>query len=203
MSAPQELRAAVDRGFELHHSGATDEALATYEGVLQEARAATAPRDPVTVESLFAASFDRAVILAERGDLDGAADGFAEAARHPDPEDPDQRHEVAMARLNQGIALGLSGRLRAAAEVYGTTVEDFADADDAPTREQVTRAWVNLGAVHLESGDPEAAAATAEEILSHLQGTRDDWAAEQRDQAREILALATAAGDREVDQAGD
>lgn len=190
MTAPQRLRATVDRGFELHHAGAVGEALELYDAVLADADTET-PDDPVVVESLFAASFDRAVILAEEGDLDGAASGFATAAGFPDPSDPDQRHEVAMAWLNQGIALGMAGRVREAAEVYAATIDRFVDADDAPTREQVARAWVNLGAAHLELGDPDAAAATAEEVLDHLGPATDAWAEEQRTHAREVRAAAT------------
>ena len=189
MTAPQDLRAEVDRGFELHHAGDLDAALSLYARLLSEPPAA---RDPVTVESLFAAAFDRAVILAEQGDLEPAAEGFAEAARHPDPGDPDQRHEVAMARLNQGIALAMAGRTAQAAEIYGQVIDAFADADDAPTREQVARAWVNLGAAHLELEDPLAAAVTAEELLEHLADADDAWAEEQRAHAREIRAAAEA-----------
>lgn len=187
MNAPQELRASVDRGFELHHAGATDDALAIYAELLADPPAAD---DPVIVESLFAAAFDRAVILAEQGELEPAAAGFAEAARHPDPNDRDQRHEVAMARLNQGIALAMAGRAAEAVEIYAGIVDEFVSADDAPTREQVARAWVNLGAAHLEMDDPEAAAATAEELLAHLEGCEDVWVDEQRAHAHELLAEA-------------
>lgn len=187
MRAPQDLRAAVDRGFELHHTGALDEALELYGELL----AATSPaEDPVTVESLFAAAFDRAVILAERGELEPAAAGFADAAGRPDPGDRDQRHEVAMARLNQGIALTMAGRTSEAADVYAGIVDAFAAADDAPTREQVARAWVNLGVAHLELDDPQAAAATAEELLEHLEDADDVWVDEQREQAHELLVAA-------------
>lgn len=189
MTAPQDLRAAVDRGFDLHHAGEVDEALSLYARLLAEP---PADRDPVTVESLFAAAFDRAVILAEQGDLGLAAEGFAEAATHPDPADRDQRHEIAMARLNQGIALAMAGRPAEAAEVYGELVDAFVAADDAPTREQVARAWVNLAAAHLDLDDPAAAAATAQELLEHLADAHDVWAEEQRAHAREILAAAGA-----------
>lgn len=187
MTAPQELRAAVDRGFELHHDGDLDEALALYSRLLA---APPAARDPVTVESLFAAAFDRAVILAERGELGRAAEGFAEAATHPDPADRDQRHEVAMARLNQGIALAMAGRTTEAAGVYAAVIDAFAAADDAPTREQVARAWVNLAAAHLELDDPAAAAASAGGLLEHLADADDVWAEEQRAHAGDILVAA-------------
>lgn len=195
MSAPQELRAAVDRGFELHHAGAMDEALALYAELLAGAPGAD---DPVTVESLFAAAFDRAVILAEMGELEPAAEGFAVAATHPDPHDRDQRHEVAMARLNQGIALAMAGRPADAAEVYAGVVDTFVGADDGPTREQVARAWVNLGAAHLAMDDPEAAAATAEELLEHLEDADDAWVDEQRAHARELIAAARDDADHRI-----
>lgn len=197
MSAPQELRATVDRGFELHHAGAIEDALALYAELLADPPAAG---DPVTVESLFAAAFDRAVILAEQGELEEAAAGFAEAARHPDPEDRDQRHEVAMARLNQGIALAMLGRTSEAADVYAGVVDAFVSADDVPTREQVARAWVNLAAAHLELEDPAAAAATAEELLGHLADADDVWVEEQRTHARELLAVAREAAGQHVHQ---
>ncbi len=174
---PQTLRAAVDRGFELHESGDLDATLAHYDELLADAPTGD---DPVTVESLFAARFDRAVVLTELGELADAAVGYADAAEGLPAHDPEVHHEIAMASVNQGICLTLLDEHEAALEVYAGVGERFADPTDPVTREQVTKAMVNRAVLLGALDRHEEALAAADAVLDHLGDGRDAWAEEQR-----------------------
>lgn len=187
MSDPQALRAEVDRAFELHERGALDAACEAYDRLLAQPRE---DDDPVTVESRFAARFDRATIDAETGRFDAAAAGFAAAGGELDPTNPEHRHERGMAALNRGIALGLDGRLAQASAVYQEAIDELAAAEDTPSREQRARLQVNLASILLQLDRPADAAAVAERTLQDLDDCSDAWAAEQRALAQELATSA-------------
>ncbi|MBW3658039.1 MAG: hypothetical protein KY457_05335 [Actinobacteria bacterium] len=188
--APQALRATVDRGFELHETGDLDATLAHYDGVLA---AAPTAGDPVTVESLFAARFDRAVVLTELGELEAAADAFATAARGLPAGDPDVAHEIAMAELNRGICLQLLDRHDEALTVYAAIVGRFPDAEDDPVlHEQVVKAMVNRAATLEVLGRRREAAGAVDDVLGHLADVADLWVDEQRALLRGIRDRALA-----------
>lgn len=184
---PQQVRALVDRGFELHEGGDLDACLALYEELLA---APPTGEDPVTVESLFAARFDRAVVLTELGELERAAEAYREAAERLPADDPEVSHEIAMALVNRGICLGLLGDAETALATYDDVVSRFSGPTDPVTREQVTKAMVNRAATFEELGRWEDAMTAATDVLGHLQDGEDPWADEQRAMALRSRAVA-------------
>ena len=193
-----ELRSAADRLIELHEAG-------EYEAVLELADEVSAiadggdVADAVVRESLFIARFQRAMVLTERGDLQSAAQAYADAAAVPtDPDDPDQRHEIAMAMLHQGMCLDALDEPQQALAVYDRIVQRFGVADDPVTRDQVARARVNRAASHLNVGDPTSALQEAQELIDLLDPTVP-LEAEQWVMARRIAAAALQALDRPQD----
>lgn len=168
MRDPQALRSRADGILELHEQGELDAALDACGDLLAEAGEAD-PTDEVVRESLFTARFERAVLLTELGELEDAARAYAEAAATPtDLDDPDQRHELAMALLNQGICFDALERAGEALRVYERLVVELGDADDPVTRDQVTRARVNRGAAQLELGRLPEALTVAEGLCGEL-----------------------------------
>lgn len=190
---PQLLRAAVDRGFELHETGDLGATLAHYDHVLASAPGGS---DPVTVESLFAARFDRAVVLTELGALDDAAEAFAVAAHGLPAGDPDVAHEIAMAELNRGVCLQLLDRHDEALTVYSAILGRFPDpAADPVLREQVTKAMVNRCATLEVLGRRREAVAAVDAALGELADADEPWADEQRAILTEVRASALAPAD--------
>lgn len=190
---PQRLRAAVDRGFELHETGDLDATLAHYDGVLADPPAGV---DPVTVESLFAARFDRAVVLTEVGDLEAAADAFATAAHGLPAGDPEVAHEIAMAELNRGVCLQLLDRHDEALTVYSAILGRFPDPGADPVlREQVTKAMVNRCATLEVLGRRREAVAAVDAALGELADADDLWVDEQRALLAEVRRAALAPAD--------
>lgn len=194
---PQLLRAAVDRGFELHETGALEDALAHYDRVL---RTPSAANDPVTVESLFAARFDRAVILTELGELELAAEAFAAAAQGLPTDDAELAsevaHELAMAELNRGVCLQLLDRHDEALTVYSAVLGRFPDPADPVLREQVVKAMVNRCATLVALGRRRAAVAAADAALERLDGLEDAWVDEQRTLLGGVREAALSPADR-------
>jgi tetratricopeptide (TPR) repeat protein len=165
---PQQLRARADAVLELHDAGDLDDALATCEQLLEDA-ASGDPSDPVVRETLFAARFERALLLTELGELADAAGAYADAAGTPaDLDDPDQRHEVAMALLNRGICLDAIGDHRGALEAYDELIGGFGDAGDPVTRDQVIRGRVNRASALLAVDDVHEALTVADVLLAEL-----------------------------------
>lgn len=189
---PQSLRAAVDRGFELHEAGDLETALTHYDAVLAGATPAT---DPVTVESLFAARFDRAVVLTELGELEDAADAFAAAAGGLPVGDPEVAHEIAMAELNRGVCLQLLDRSDEALTVYASVVGRFPDPVDPVLREQVVKAMVNRCATLDELGRRREAVDAVDGVLRFLEDCDDVWVEEQRALLGEVRRTALALAD--------
>jgi tetratricopeptide (TPR) repeat protein len=165
---PQQLRARADAVLELHDAGDLDVALVTCEQLLEDA-AGGDPNDPVVRETLFAARFERALLLTELGELADAAGAYADAAATPtDLDDPDQRHEVAMALLNRGICLDAIGDHRGALGSYDELIGGFGDAGDPVTRDQVVRARVNRASALLAVDDLHEALTVADVLLAEL-----------------------------------
>lgn len=168
ITTTQQLRSAADRLIELHESGDLDAVLSLADEVSAAALGWVEP-DEIVRESLFIARFQRAIALTEREDLTGAARAYAEAAETPsDPDDPDQRHEVAMALLHRGMCLDALDEPELAIEAYGRVVERFGGAEDPVTRDQVVRARVNRSVAWLNAGDPKAARTEAEDLAGEL-----------------------------------
>lgn len=193
---PQALRATVDRGFEIHESGDLPAALDHYDAVLAFPPSGS---DPVTVESLFAARFDRAVVLTELGELERAAEAYRDAAAGLPADDPEVQHEIAMASVNRGICLTMLERHDEALAVYDEVVERFAAPSDPVTREQVTKAMVNRSAVLEAEQRWKDALVAADAVLEHLASDGDLWAHEQRAMALRSRAVALRALDRPDD----
>lgn len=171
MSDPQQLRARIDEVLERHDAGELDEALTAVDALLAAAEDHD-PADPVVRESIFAGRFERALLLTELGELEAAATAYEEAAATPaDLDNPDQRHEVAMALLGGGICLDAIGDHDAAIRAYDQLVERFAAADDPVTTDQVVRARVNRTAALLGAGRVEEALAAADALLDGLDPT--------------------------------
>lgn len=189
MTSAQRLRSWTDEVLELHESGDLDEALLRADA-LATAAAAGNLGDPVVRESLFAARFERALLLSDLGDLGAAAAAYALAAEVPiDEEDPDQRHEVAMALLNRSICLEAVDDDEAALDGYRILAARFGDADDPVTRDQVVRATVNAAAVLLRLGRADEALASTAPLVDGLGGD-DALEAEQLAMAIRLRALA-------------
>jgi tetratricopeptide (TPR) repeat protein len=168
---PQQLRARADAVLELHELGDVDAALTACDGLIEDAASAASadPADPVVRETLFAARFERALLLTELGELSAAADAYeAAAATQADLDDPDQRHEVAMALLNRGICLDAIGDHRAALGAYDDLVGTFADADDPVTRDQVIRGRVNRASALLAVDEVHEALTVADSLIGEL-----------------------------------
>lgn len=171
MDTIEGLREAADRIIALHEEGEVEAALELADEVVMAASVAQERRsdDPIVRESLFVARFERALLLAQSERYVEAAGAFAQAADTPiDPEDPDQRHEVAMALLHQGMCHDQAGQVNEAIEAYEAVIDRFALAGDAVTRDQVARARANRAAALLTRGDLEAAAQAAHELRQHL-----------------------------------
>jgi len=185
----QRLRSWTDEVLELHEAGALDQALARADDLVAAAARADLA-DPVVRESLFAAQFERALLLSDLGDLGEAATAYAVAAEVPiDESDPDQRHEVAMALLNRGICLEAVDDDEGALNGYQTVVARFGDADDPVTRDQVVRARVNAAVVLLRLGRAGEALASTTELVAELGGD-DALEAEQLAMAVRLRAMA-------------
>jgi tetratricopeptide (TPR) repeat protein len=199
-SDPAALRAYADAVLEQHEAGDLEGALESCERLL----AATGEGDlddPVVRETLFTARFERALLLTELGELEIAAEAYAQAATTPaDMDDPDQRHERAMAQLNHGICLVAAGEHQAALRVYDRLIATFRDAADPVTRDQVVRARVNRSAALLAIGELAAAQATAEELIEELDD-RDALDAEQLAMAVRLRAAAFQGADRDEEAA--
>jgi tetratricopeptide (TPR) repeat protein len=200
-SDPAALRAYADAVLEQHEVGDLEGALESCERLL----AATAQgdlEDAVVRETLFTARFERALLLTELGELQVAAEAYAQAAATPaDMDDPDQRHERAMAQLNHGICLVAADDHPAALRVYDELIATFRDAADPVTRDQVVRARVNRSAALLALGDPSAARAAAEELIEELD-ERDALDAEQLAMAIRLRA-ASFQGEGRDDEAAE
>ena len=204
MDTIEDLRGAADRIIALHEDGEFEAALELADEVVTVAAAAHERRrdDPIARESLFVARFERALLLAQSGRYVEAAGAFAEAADTPiDPEDPDQRHEVAMALLHQGMCHDQAGQIDEAIGAYETVIEGFALAGDAVTRDQVVRARANRAAALLMRGDLEAATAAAHELRQDLDPAAPLDAEQWVLAARIEAAALSRAGD--VEQARD
>jgi tetratricopeptide (TPR) repeat protein len=199
-SDPAALRAYADAVLEQHEAGDLEGALESCERLL----AATAEGDlddPVVRETLFTARFERALLLTELGELEIAAEAYAQAAATPaDMDDPDQRHERAMAQLNHGICLVAAGDHEGALRVYDRLITTFREAADSVTRDQVVRARVNRSAALLALDDVAGARAAAEELIAELD-ERDALDAEQLAMAIRLRAASFQAEDRDEDAA--
>jgi tetratricopeptide (TPR) repeat protein len=199
-SDPAQLRAYADAVLGQHDAGDLEGALASCERLLS-ATAQGDLADPVVRETLFTARFERALLLTELGELEVAAEAYAQAAATPaDMDDPDQRHERAMAQLNHGICLVAAGDHQGALRVYDELVAAFRHAADPVTRDQVVRARVNRSAALLALGDAAAARDAVEELLEELD-ERDALDAEQLAMAVRLRAAAFQAEDRDEEAA--
>lgn len=195
---PLSLRRRADAVLALHEEGRLDDALVACESLRADAAAADT-RDEVVRESLFTARFERALLLTELGELAEAAGAYREAAATPaDVDDPDQRHEIAMALLNGGVCLDADGQHVAALEVYDELVDRFGSADDPVTRDQVIRGRVNRAAALLAVGRPQQAQAAADAVAAELDPV-DALDAEQLAMAVRLGAAALRAMDRTED----
>ena len=184
-----ELRSAADRLIELHEAGDLDAVLDLADEVTALAGRGDVS-DEVVRESLFIARFQRAMVLTEREDLQAAAQAYAEAASVPtDAHDPDQRHEVAMALLHQGMCLDALDDPQQAQTIYDQIVDRFGAADDPVTRDQVVRARVNGAASRLAAGDAAASLEETQRLIELLDPTTP-LDAEQWVMARRIAAAA-------------
>jgi tetratricopeptide (TPR) repeat protein len=207
MTSTQDLRRTADRLIELHEDGELD-AVLTLADELAAAAASFGEDDEVARESLFVARFERALALMERGDVEAAAEAYRLAADTPaDPDDPDQRHEVAMALLHLGMCQDAMEDAAGAVATYDEVTRRFGDADDPVTRDQVLRARVNRAASLLDEGDASVAAEAAAEVRNTLDPTvpldAEQWLLATRvraaalvelgqvDEARTLLAGAT------------
>lgn len=200
MSDPQQLRKRADEVLELHEQGEFDAALAAAERLAEDAERADV-HDDVVRESLFAARFERALLLTELGDLEAAAEAYATAATTPaDDTDADQRHEIAMALLNRGICLEAVGDHTAAIDAYDHLVTRFRSAEDPVTVDQLVRGRVNrVGA--LLAVDRAGQALTAADVLVGELDPRDALEAEQLAMAVRLRSAALRALDRPAEAA--
>lgn len=198
MATTTELRSAADRLIELHEAGDLDAVLTLADEVARMAGALEAS-DDIVRESLFVARFQRAMALTERHELAQAAGAYADAAATPtDLDDPDQRHEVAMALLHQGMCLDALDAPEEAVAVYADIVRRFGAADDPVTRDQVVRARVNGAVSHLNAGAVDVALEQARDLIDELDPSLP-LDAEQWIMARRIAAAALAALERPDD----
>ena len=147
----------------------------------------------------FLASFERAQVLAEHGDLTEAADAYA-AAVEMAPSDPDVAHRVATALLHRGICLEAVGDHAAAIEGYDDLVARFGGDDDPVIRDLALRARVNRAAAVLSTGRPGDAIGATDDLLVELDPT-DALEAEQFATTARVRAAALRALDRTEDAA--
>lgn len=188
-TSPQQLRARSDQVLQLHEDGALDEALEACEALLEDA-VTLDPGDDVVRETLFAARFERALLFTELGDLDAAAGAYAEAAASPaDLDDPDQRHEIAMALLNRGVCADAAEDPVTALHAYEELIERFGGAEDPVTADQVVRGRVNRAAALLTMGRADECLMAAREIAVSLDAD-DALEAEQLAMAVRLQAAA-------------
>jgi tetratricopeptide (TPR) repeat protein len=195
---PLTLRRRADDLLALHEEGRIDDALAVAETLSADAERSDAS-DAIVRETLFTARFERALLLTELGELREAAAAYRYAAATPaDDDDPDQRHEIAMALLNGAICLDTGGEHLAALAVYDELVERFGTADDPVTRDQVIRGRVNRAAALLAVGRPGEALEAAHAVADELDPA-DALDAEQLAMAVRLRGAALRAMDRTED----
>lgn len=192
---PLELRVRCDRLLEQHESGALEPALETASAIAADAAAADTSH-PIVRESLFTARFERALILSELGALPEAAVAYQEAAETPaDLDDPDQRHEIAMALLNRGICLDAVGDHDGAIQTYDVVLARFRSAEDPVTHDLVVRTRVNRASALLAE-DRVGEALTAAEVLIAELDPGDTLEAEQLAMCVRLRAAALTASER-------
>jgi tetratricopeptide (TPR) repeat protein len=164
---PQQLRADADRILELHEDGRFDEALAACDALV---RLAVDLDHPVVRQSAFVARFERALLLAELGDLARAAqEALAATGAVPfDRDDPDQTHELAMLLVHAGTCHAADDDPATALEVYDRLLDELGDARDPVTREQVVRGRVNRAVTLLTLDRLEDALTSATELAPEL-----------------------------------
>jgi tetratricopeptide (TPR) repeat protein len=197
---PLELRARCDHLLEQHESGELEPALDAASRLAADAAEADTAH-PIVRESLFTARFERALILSELGALPEAADAYAEAAETPaDLDDPDQRHEIAMALLNRGICLDAVGDHDAAIRTYDQVLMRFRAADDPVTHDLVVRTRVNRASALLAE-DRIGEALTAAEVLIAELDPGDTLEAEQLAMCVRLRAAALTASERVAEAA--
>jgi tetratricopeptide (TPR) repeat protein len=191
---PQAVRAAADDILELHESGELEAALAACDDLL--ARPLDLG-DEVLRESAFTARFERGAVLAELGDLAGAAAAHLEAAELLpfDLDDPDQAHELGLLLLNAGTCLDAAGDADAALTAYERLDDQLGAAVDPVTSELVVRGRVNRAVTLLATERFDGALAAASELTGQLDGV-DPVQAEQLGMAHRIRAAALRALDR-------
>jgi tetratricopeptide (TPR) repeat protein len=185
---PRQLRADADHVLELHEAGRYDEALDACDEVVA---AATDLDHPVVRQSAFVARFERALILAELGELEDAADAAITAARVLpfDRDDPDQTHELAMLLVHGGTCHAALGDPAAALGVYDDLVAELGDARDPVTREQLIRGRVNRAVALLDLERTEDALAAGDALASELDAD-DPVLAEQLGMVHRLRASA-------------
>lgn len=164
---PQALRATADAVLELHEEGRLEQALAACQDVLD---AADDLEHPVVRESAFVARFERAVLLAELGELHASAgEALAAAEQLPfDDADPDQRHEVAMLLAHAGTCRAALHDHAGALEVLDRLLARFGHADDPVTREQIVRARVDRAVALLSLARHDDVLATVRGLVTDL-----------------------------------
>jgi tetratricopeptide (TPR) repeat protein len=191
---PQHLRADADRILELHEDGRYGDALEACDAVV--ARAVDLDH-PVVRQSAFVARFERALVLAEIGELEEAADAALVAARVLpfDRDDPDQTHELAMLLVHAGTCHAAADDPAAAVGVYDALVADLGGAGDPVTREQLVRGRVNRAVALLALGRAADALAAGDELALELDPA-DPSQAEQLGMVHRLRASAL----RELDR---
>jgi tetratricopeptide (TPR) repeat protein len=191
---PQQLRADADRILELHEDGRYDEALDACDEVV---RLAGDLDHPVVRQSAFVARFERALLLAELGELSPAAQEALDAtdAVPFDRDDPDQAHELAMLLVHAGTCHAADDDPATALAVYDRLLDELGGARDPVTREQVVRGRVNRAVALLALDRPEDALTSATQLVPELDPD-DPAEAEQLGMVHRLRASALVVLDR-------
>ena len=117
------------------------------------------------------ALFNEAASRNQRGDSEGAIEGYDEVIRRfgtGEVQELEVKVLVARALVDKGITRGQLGEPRAAIENYDEVLQRF-DSDSAPELQvEVARALFNTGVARGQLGKPEAAIAIYEEVLKRF-----------------------------------
>ena len=117
------------------------------------------------------ALFNEAALRNQRGDFEGAIEGYDNVIRRfgvREVQSLEMKALVARALVDKGITRAKSGESRAAIESYDEVLQCFG-SDHAPDLQvEVARALFNTGVAQGQLGMPEAAIATYDEVLERF-----------------------------------
>jgi tetratricopeptide (TPR) repeat protein len=175
--------ALVNKGFALNKLNRSNDAIATYNEVVERFKSAT---EPFLCEGVVKALINKGWTLNNMDRANEAMVVYNEAVgRFRDSTEPAVLEGVANALFNKGLILGVLDRTDEAIGVYDEIIGRFKDTTDREPRlrELVAKAYLNKGEALRYPGRDDEAIATFNEVISRLKDATEP-------QLRETFAMA-------------